>query len=151
MNNTDTIEKEILVAAPIERVWRALSDFKEFGQWFQVRLDQPFEPGGASTGRMTIPGLEHVRWHARILTMQENKSLSFTWPPYVDDATLDLSQEPWLTTEFTLTETPEGTVVKVVESGFAGLSPEIRSKARTGNVDGWDFQMNNLARYVAPL
>lgn len=149
MSERDTVEKEILVQAPIERVWRALTDYVEFGKWFQVKLDQPFATGRDSTGRMTIPGYEHVKWEAKILEMKENKLFSFSGPPYVENAEIDLSKEPWLITTFTLSSTAEGTLVKVVESGFSKLSPSIRSKARTGNIDGWDFQMSNLFSYVS--
>ena len=151
MNEMDKVEKEILIQAPIEKVWRALTDYVEFGKWFQVKLDQPFETGKDSTGHMTIPGYEHVKWEAKVLEMKENKLFSFAGPPYVENADVDLSKEPWLTTIFTLTTTAEGTLVKVVESGFSKLSPSIRSKARTGNTDGWDFQMKNLFDYVSQL
>ncbi len=149
MSEKDTVEKEILVQAPIERVWRALTDHREFGKWFQVQLDQAFEAGKDSTGRMTIPGYEHVKWEAKILEVKENKLFSFSGPPYVENPDIDLSQEPWLTTVFTLSSTEKGTIVKVVESGFSKLSPSIRSEARTGNVDGWNFQMKNLFDYVS--
>ena len=41
----DRIEKTILLRAPLKRVWRALSDSTEFGSWFGMRFDGPFEPG----------------------------------------------------------------------------------------------------------
>lgn len=149
MSQQDKVEREIIIQAPAERVWRALTDYIEFGKWFQVRLDQPFEKGKDSTGCITYPGYEHVKWEAKILEMEENKLFSFWGPPYVDNSDLDLSKEPWLTTVFTLTETAEGTLVKVVESGFSKLSPSIRSRAKTGNDDGWKLQMNNLFDYVS--
>lgn len=149
VNESDKIEKEIVIQAPIERVWRALIDYQEFGKWFQVKLDQPFETGKDSTGHMTIPGYEHIKWEAQVLEIKENSLFSFTWPPYVENTDVDLSKEPWLTTVFTLTETSGGTVVKVVESGFSKLAASIRSEARTGNIDGWNFQMENLSNYVS--
>ncbi len=151
MSEMDKVERAILIQAPVERVWRALTDYVEFGKWFQVKLDQPFEKGKDSTGHMTISGFEHVKWEAKVLDMEENKLFSFSGPPYVENAEVDLSKEPWLTTKFTLTKTKEGTLVKVVESGFSKLSPSIRSRARTGNADGWKFQMSNLFDYVSQL
>ena len=38
---------------PVSRVWRALTDHREFGEWFRVKLDGPFAPGQASRGHIT--------------------------------------------------------------------------------------------------
>ena len=54
------IEKRIELKAPVSRVWRALTDHREFGQWFRVKIDDPFVPGQVSRGHMTYPGYEHV-------------------------------------------------------------------------------------------
>ena len=34
--STDRIERKILLKAPRSRVWRALSNAEEFGEWFGV-------------------------------------------------------------------------------------------------------------------
>jgi len=41
----DKIEKTVDLNAPIERVWRALTDYREFGEWFRVALERPFAEG----------------------------------------------------------------------------------------------------------
>jgi uncharacterized protein YndB with AHSA1/START domain len=79
---SDRIEKSIELNAPIERVWRALTDHNEFGEWFRVKLDGPFAPGEVATGRITYPGFEHVKWEARIERMEASRLFSFTWHPY---------------------------------------------------------------------
>ena len=43
--STDRIEKTVLLRAPLARVWRAVSDAKEFGTWFGVEFDGPFVAG----------------------------------------------------------------------------------------------------------
>ena len=53
---SDRIEKRIELNAPLSRVWRALTDYREFGGWFQVKLDGLFVPGEVSCGQMTYPG-----------------------------------------------------------------------------------------------
>ena len=67
---TDRIEKSVDLDAPIERVWRAVTDHVQFGEWFKVKLDQPFVPGGRSTGRITYPGYEHMPWTAEVVAME---------------------------------------------------------------------------------
>ena len=58
----DRIVKTIELKAPVSRIWRALADHNEFGQWFRVKLDGPFKPGTVSTGHITYPGYEHYPW-----------------------------------------------------------------------------------------
>ena len=48
---SDIIEKRIELKAPVSRVWRALTDHREFGEWFRVGLDGPFSEGRISRGR----------------------------------------------------------------------------------------------------
>src|SRR5205823_12419288 len=64
-NMSDRIEKRIELKAPLSRVWRALTDYREFGEWFRVKLDGPFVLGEVSRGQMTHPGYEHVRSEER--------------------------------------------------------------------------------------
>ena len=60
----ERIEKRIERKAPVSRVWRALTDHREFGEWFRVKLDGPFVTGQVSRGQITYPGYEHVKWEA---------------------------------------------------------------------------------------
>src|SRR5690554_3176782 len=94
MMNTDYIEKRIELQAPVSRVWRALTDHVEFGQWFRVALEGPFVPGHTTGGRITHPGYEHVHWEAVVQRMEPERLFSFTWHPYAIDPAVDYSQEP---------------------------------------------------------
>ena len=57
---SDSIEKTIDLKAPVSRVWKALTDYREFGAWFRVKLEGPFEAGKQAGGQITHPGYEHV-------------------------------------------------------------------------------------------
>jgi uncharacterized protein YndB with AHSA1/START domain len=78
---SDRIEKTIDLNAPVERVWRAVSDHKEFGAWFKVDLETPFVVGQEAMGQITHPGYEHVTWKARIAAIEPLKRLAFTCHP----------------------------------------------------------------------
>ena len=79
----DCIEKTLVLKAPIARVWRSLTDHKEFGQWFQVRIDKPFEVGVLSTGQITHPACEHEEWKVMVNTTQKSsKASATTGPPH---------------------------------------------------------------------
>lgn len=146
--SSDQIKKSIVIKSPVSRVWKALTDHKEYGIWFQCEIDRPFIVGEVVMGRMTIKGAEHLTFPMRILRMDENKLFSCEWPAYVEKTNLDLIKEPWLTMEFHLEEVPEGTKLSIVETGFDTLNAAIREEARKGNEGGWDFQLNNIRDYL---
>ena len=145
---TDRIEKSIELKAPVSRVWRALTDHEEFGMWFRVRLDGPFVPGQVSTGQITYPGFEHVKWEAVVQKMERERTFSFTWHPYAVDPKEDYSKEPPTLVEFTLEKTRTGTLLRVVESGFDKLPARRRNEAFRMNEGGWSAQIKNIAEHV---
>jgi uncharacterized protein YndB with AHSA1/START domain len=147
---TDRIEKTIELNAPIERVWRALTDHTEFGTWFRVTLDGPFVPGQISRGHVSYPGFEHVIWEAKVVTMDRPRLFSFTWHPYAVDNSVDYSGEPPTLVEFRLEPTSGGTRLVVVESGFDALPAHRREIALRMNDGGWVQQMKNLKTHVEP-
>src|SRR5882757_5860138 len=142
------IEKRIELKAPISRVWRALTDHREFGAWFRVRIDGPFVPGQVTRGLITYPGYEHLRWEAVIQKMEPERLFSFTWHPYAKDPNQDYSKEPPTLVEFTLQPIPGGTLLRVVESGFDKIPSHRRAEAFRMNEGGWSVQMENIARHV---
>lgn len=75
-NDQDRIEKVVELSAPVARVWRAITDHQEFGEWFRVRLDSPFEVGVTTTGNMTYPGYEDLKWVSTTERMEHGDCLS---------------------------------------------------------------------------
>ena len=118
----DRIDKTVELQAPVARVWRALTDHHEFGQWFRVALQGPFKVGEVSNGQITYPGYEHFRWEATVQAMQAERLFSFTWCPYSDNPDADYSREPTTLVEFRLEPTATGTRLHISESGFAAGS-----------------------------
>lgn len=144
----DRIEKRIELKAPVSRVWRALTDYREFGDWFRVKLDGPFVPGEVSRGHITYPGYEHLKWEAVVQKMEPERLFSFTWHPYAVDPGVDYSQEPPTLVEFRLEETTGGTLLLVTESGFDKIPSNRRLEAFTRNDGGWTAQMKNIQSHV---
>lgn len=145
---TDRIEKSITIAAPVERVWRALTDHEEFGAWFRVSLDGPFVLGELSRGRITHPGYEHLKWEARVVAMEAPRLFAFTWHPYAVDPDKDYSDEPPTRVEFRLAPAGEGTILTVTESGFDSIPAERRDEALRMNTGGWETQVKNVKAHV---
>ena len=146
---SDRIEKVIEIKAPIERVWRAVTDHREFGQWFRVRIDQPFTAGARSTGQMTYPGFEHLPWEAEVQAMDEPHYFAYRWPPYYHGLDEDTSADPWTLVEFRLERLDEGTRLTVTESGFDALPESRRGIAFRSNEGGWEEQLRNIEVHVA--
>lgn len=145
---TDRIEKQIDINAPVSRVWRALTDHVEFGEWFRVKLDGPFKVGEPSTGRMTFPGYEHVRWHAFTKAIEPEHHFAFTWHPYALDPEVDYSAEEPTLVEFHLEPIESGTRLRVIESGFDRIPAGRRPEALRMNTGGWEAQVKNIKRHV---
>jgi len=146
---SDRFEKKIELKAPISRVWRALTDYREFGEWFRVKLDGPFVPGQISTGHITYSGYEHLTWEAVVQKMEPERLFSFTWHPYAVDPKADYSQEPPTLVEFRLEKTAGGTLLRLTESGFDKIPAHRRDQAFRMNDGGWAQQMKNIESYVA--
>jgi uncharacterized protein YndB with AHSA1/START domain len=80
--------------------------------------------------------------------MEPERLFSMRWHPYPVDLTQDYSKEPTTLVEFELEETPEGTRVRVTESGYDQIPATRRSEAFRMNSEGWAEQVQNIARYV---
>lgn len=144
---TDRIEKTTFVRAPIDKVWRAVSDHREFGTWFKVDLDGPFVAGQRSTGKMTYPGFEGFPWLAWVTAVEEPNRLAFDWVPG-DTVPTDPETAARMSVEFRLAPEGDGTRVTIVESGFEGLPLEERESVLRGNTEGWEIQTENLRKYA---
>lgn len=144
---TDRIEKTTFVRAPIDKVWRAVSDHREFGAWFKVDLDQPFVAGERSTGKMTYPGFEGFPWLAWVTAIEEPNRFAFDWVPG-ETVPADPETAARMSVEFRLAPEGDGTRVTIVESGFERLPPGERENALRGNTEGWNIQSDNLREYA---
>src|SRR6476646_6360456 len=148
--STDRIEREILLKASRSRVWRALSNAEEFGNWFGVALKgKSFVAGKRVQGKITYPGYEHLDFEVVIEQMEAERLFSFRWHPYAVDPSIDYSKEPTTLVVFELKEVEGGTLLSVVESGFDRVPPSRRLKAFRMNSGGWEEQMKNIEKHVA--
>ncbi|WP_135453553.1 SRPBCC family protein [Mycobacterium sp. DL99] len=158
--STDRIEKEVLLKASLDRVWRAISDAEEFGRWFGVRFDGPFVAGESVNGVMTPTEVdpdvavsqepyagEAAKWH--IVALEPPHRMAYRWHPYAVDADTDYSAEPTTLVEFTLTEAEDGVLLRIVESGFDAIPAHRRSAAFESNSEGWAIQAELVRKYLA--
>ena len=146
---SDRIERSIHIQAPRSRVWRALTDHREFSEWFGVNLESPFVVGKTTAGQITIPGYEHVRMEVVVQAIQPEVLFSYTWHPYAMEADVDYSGEEPTLVEFRLEDIDGGTRLTVSESGFAQLPAARRAEAFRMNDRGWAAQLESIEEHVA--
>ena len=157
---SDQIEKEVVLRAPLERVWKAISDADEFGRWFGARFDGPFVAGASVTSVITPTTVDVDVARAQepyagkgdtwqIVAMEPRRRLAFRWHPYAVESGIDYSQEPTTLVEFTLTETNDGVLLRIVESGFDAIPAERRGSAFEHNSEGWAAQTELVRKYLA--
>lgn len=144
----DRIEKTVEIKAPVARVWKALTDHREFGTWFRVRLENAFAPGKPTCGQITHTGFEHVKMEVVVQKIEPERLFSFTWHPYAVEPGVDYAEETPTLVVFTLEPTASGTLLRVVESGFDKIPQHRRDEAFRMNSGGWEAQMGNIARHV---
>jgi uncharacterized protein YndB with AHSA1/START domain len=137
----DTITREITVNAARARVWDVITQAQHLGRWFgDAGAEIDLRPGG----RLTLSFDGHGTSVARVERVEEPEVFSFRWArsretePAPGDETL---------VEFTLTETADGTLVRVRESGFASLTGDAAAYHR-GNTEGWALKTAELQRYL---
>jgi len=147
-SSSDRIQKTVLLNASRPRVWRALTDSGEFGQWFRVKLENRFAPGETTTGFVTYPGYEHLNFQVLVERMDAEHYFSFRWHPYAVDPEVDYSGEPTTLVEFKLEAVSQGTRLTVTESGFDQLPEKRRSEAFRMNDGGWTTQCENIRKHV---
>ena len=146
---TDRIEKRVVLRAPRARVWRAITDAREFGVWFGVKLEAPFTEGATVRGRITSPGYDHLTMEVLVERIDPERYFAYRWHPFAVDPAIDYSHEPTTLVEFRLDETADGTVLTISESGFDRIPLARRAEAFRMNDGGWTEQARRIERYVS--
>jgi uncharacterized protein YndB with AHSA1/START domain len=169
MTTTDRIEKKVTLRAPVSRVWKALADAREFGQWFGIQLEGEFAPGRSMKGKwgawldeaaiqrtqqklglppskIRMPDADAV--FCSVERVEPERYFSFRWIPYGIDAEVDPKTEPTTLVEFSLEKAAEGTLLTIVESGFDRVPARRRERAFLMNTGGWSAQAENLRKHV---
>lgn len=156
---TDRIEKRILLRASRDRVWRALTDSREFGIWFGMRFTEPFAPGKRMTGTMAPTEVdpdtaamqkqfEGLKFEITIDRIEPKRLFSFRWHPGAVDPKVDYSAEPMTLVEFALHDAEGGILLTVTESGFDQIPLARRASAFSGNDAGWSKVVTLIEKYL---
>ena len=149
MTDTDRIEKKVQLNAPQSRVWRAIADAREFGEWFKIKLDGAFAEGTSIRGKILHPKYEHMKIDFMVEQIEPERYFSYRWHPYPIDPNVDYSLEPTTLVEFMLEEVDGGTSLTIVESGFDRIPLARRAEAFRMDDEGWTGQIKAIQQYVS--
>ena len=132
----DSIEREIVIAAPPERVYAIVTQPEHMGVWFG-------DAGAEREGDViTMRWADHGTAELRVVKEEPPRAFAYRWDSQsnVGDTLV----------EFTLATEGDRTRVTVVESGWTKLrtSAEEQARLREGNVGGWEQEMAELERYA---
>ncbi len=143
---TDRIERDVLIAAPIERVWELATRPEHLGRWFaDAGAEVDLRPGGA----LSLTWRRYGTVHGRVESVDPPNRVAYRW--LVQSGTqADPTPANSTLMEFTLTAEGDGTRVAVVESGFDGLALDVeeRTAAFASHGEGWAFELDELAAYA---
>jgi uncharacterized protein YndB with AHSA1/START domain len=128
------LEKSIWIDAPIERVWRAVTE--ENDKWFAIGVDVRVsrnEPGGVVSIVMDGQAIDV----AEIEVMDPPREFVTRGLP-----------DKKIATQFLLAEEKGGTRFTVQEYGYESLTAEEREETLRNNGAGWEAGVANLEAYV---
>ena len=156
-SSTDRIQKKVHLRAPRNRVWKAISDSRQFGSWFGMKVEGPFTAN--TTVKATIvpttvdsevakeqKAFEGMPFELYIERVEPERLFTFRWHP---GATQPKPEDPTTLVCFELEDATDGILLTVTESGFDRIPLARRAKAFAENEGGWAAQMKLIEKYLA--
>ena len=143
----DTIEREVTISAPIERVWSILTEAEHIGGWFAdggAEID--LRPGGA----LVLRWAAHGTANARVETVEPPRRFAYRWTAHHAAPGAEPEEGNSTLVEFTLSPEGDGTRLHVLETGFASLATtdERRAGNYEANVGGWQHMLGRASEYA---
>ena len=143
----DSIERELTLPVPIERAWAAITDPAEVRQWFGNKSDYDLREGGQGVFQWD----EHVS-RMRIVALEPPRRYVYRWVIENDgDHSIPFEEMATTQVEYLLESIPEGTRLKLTETGFASLPADRRESSFADNSQGWTSELAKLVDYTKTL
>jgi uncharacterized protein YndB with AHSA1/START domain len=143
----EQIERETVIAAPVERVWTLLTQAEHLGRWFgDTGAEIDLRPGGA----FSLSWEQHGTVRGRVVDVEPNERFSYRWIVIGDREHGDPVEGNSTLVEFTLHAEGDGTRLRVVESGFDSLEAEAEKQTERveDNRRGWGIKVADLREYA---
>ncbi|MEM7020702.1 MAG: SRPBCC family protein [Pseudomonadota bacterium] len=144
MDVANEIVRTIVLKAAITKVWQAISDARQFEQWFRCKIDGTFQIGEIVTCYSTYEDSENFTWQKRVVAIEPERYFAFNWTPGETGADMYKDSTGQTMVEFELESIGEKTQLVIRESGFADLPEAYRARSFRINTGGWDAQVENI-------
>jgi uncharacterized protein YndB with AHSA1/START domain len=145
--SADQIERETVIAAPVDRVWALLTEAEHLGRWFgDAGAEIDLRPGGA----MSLSWEKYGIVRGRVVDVEAPRRFSYRWAVLREQFDSEPIDGNSTLVEFTLEAEGEGTRLRVVESGFTTLDApaEKRDERIEDNRKGWGSELGELRDYA---
>jgi len=141
----DSIQREIAIKAPKEKVYNAIADPSQIISWFPEAIDGSLDVGE----RPVFDFGEYGKNQIYVEAAQPHEYFAFRWVPGGNHVLGDVLTMPHTLVEFRIAESEGVTTVTMVESGFSSLPAEIAEKNLQQNTSGWEYMLGRLeARFI---
>lgn len=137
------IEKDILIDAPVDVVWRVITEPDQIVRWLSEAADIDLRPGGH--GRLVFESGDS--YQLQIEAVEPPTRFAFRW---VQPQGLVVRADNSLVVEFTLEPVGDRTRLRVVESGFDKVDWSDEEKARYSerHTQGWGRLLERLRDFA---
>jgi uncharacterized protein YndB with AHSA1/START domain len=139
-----TIDRTLLLKAPIQKVWNAIGTPEGFAGWFLAKVEGDWKVGETVTLLWPSGNANDII----LSTIDEPVAFAYRWHPGDYAKLADFPFDQLTTVTMTLKETEGGTELHLTETGFENLSDDRRAKVLGLNTEGWDEELENIRKYV---
>ena len=143
----EQIERETVIAAPVERVWALLTEAEHLGRWFgDAGAELELRPGGA----LSLNWERYGTVRGRVVDVEAPRRFSYRWAVLRESFDSEPVEGNSTLVEFTLEAEGDGTRLRVVESGFDKLfaDPAKQDERAEDNRKGWASELDELREYA---
>ena len=143
----EQIERETVIAAPVERVWALLTEAEHLGRWFgDAGAELDLRPGGA----LSLNWERYGTVRGRVVAVEAPRRFSYRWSVLRESFDSEPVEGNSTLVEFTLQAEGDGTRLRVVESGFDTLfaDPAKQGERAEDNRKGWGSELDELREYA---
>jgi len=145
-----TIQREVLIEAPADVVWRTITEPDQITEWFADRVELDARPGGVGTFVFENSATKATSTVAiAVETVDPPRQFAFRWghPEGVDAAHANS-----VLVQFTLTaDGDDRTRLRVVETGLERVDwpDDQRTRYVDEHRDGWSVALGRLAALLS--
>lgn len=149
MADPKSIEREVLIEAPREVVWSIVTDPEHIGRWLSDSAEVDLRPGG----ELVIRWDQHGTAAGTVERVEPPDVFAFRWVTPEPDRAPGASEGYFTLVEFQLHTEGEGTLLRLVESGFESVdgTEEQNTELAARHEGGWGSFLESLTEYVSKV